>query len=167
MRRSEKGLPNWPRSDLLSICPAATHQLGEVTDLARTFPHTTIILNHVGGIVGIGDYAGRRDEIFAAWKQSLSEVAACPNVLVKLGGLCMDYCGFNWQGNPLPPTSAELAEAQRPYFDAAIEMFGPDRCMFESNFPRRQDQLQLRRIMEFLQAHNPRVFASGKGEAVS
>ena len=115
--------------------PCRYHQLGEVTDLARTFPHTTIILNHVGGIVGIGDYAGRRDEIFAAWKQSLSEVAACPNVLVKLGGLCMDYCGFNWQGNPLPPTSAELAEAQRPYFDAAIEMFGPDRCMFESNFP--------------------------------
>lgn len=115
--------------------PCRYHQLGEVADLARAFPDTAIILNHVGGIVGIGAYAGRRDEIFGAWKKNLTDVAANPNVVVKLGGLCMDYCGFNWQGSPLPPTSAALAEAQRPYMETAIDLFGPDRCMFESNFP--------------------------------
>ena len=115
--------------------PCRYHQLGEVADLARAFADTTIILNHVGGIVGIGDYAGRRGEIFEAWKKNLAEVAANPNVVVKLGGLCMDYCGFNWQDNPLPPTSTALAEAQRPYMETAIDLFGPDRCMFESNFP--------------------------------
>lgn len=115
--------------------PCRYHQLGEVADLAQAFPGTTIILNHVGGIVGIGEYAGRRDEIFNAWKLGLAGVASNPNVVVKLGGLCMDYCGFNWQGNPLPPDSAALAAAQRPYFEAVIDLFGPDRCMFESNFP--------------------------------
>ncbi|MEX2616055.1 MAG: amidohydrolase family protein [Alphaproteobacteria bacterium] len=115
--------------------PCRYRQLGEVADLARAFPETAVILNHVGGIVGIGEYAGRRDEIFDAWKTGLTGVASCPNVVVKLGGLCMDYCGFNWQCNPAPPDSAALAGAQRPYFEAAIELFGPDRCMFESNFP--------------------------------
>jgi len=111
------------------------HQLAECADLAAAFPATTIVLNHLGGITGIGAYAGRRDEIFAAWRASLPALAARPNVVVKLGGLGMDYAGFGWHERPRPPTSLELSAANRPYLETAIELFGPDRCMFESNFP--------------------------------
>src|SRR5271156_6957649 len=62
-------------------------QIGELTDLARAFPDTRIVLDHCGGLVGIGIYAGRREELFPAWKASIREIAKCPNVVVKLGGL--------------------------------------------------------------------------------
>lgn len=111
------------------------HQLPDCVSLARAFPGTTMILNHLGGIVGIGAYAGRREEIFAVWRKDMAELAACPNVVVKLGGLAMDYSGFGWHERPKPPTSEEMCEATRPYYETAIALFGPDRCMFESNFP--------------------------------
>lgn len=110
-------------------------QLDEVVDLARNFPDTTIVLNHLGGVVGIGDYAGRRDEIFAEWSKSIAALADCPNIVIKLGGINMDYSGFGWHEKPVPPTSEELCETTRRYYETAIETFGPDRCMFESNFP--------------------------------
>jgi predicted TIM-barrel fold metal-dependent hydrolase len=94
-----------------------------------------MILNHLGGITGIGAYAGRQDEIFADWRKMMAELATCPNVFVKLGGLAMDYSGFNWHERPKPPTSAELATATRRYYESAFAQFGPDRCLFESNFP--------------------------------
>jgi predicted TIM-barrel fold metal-dependent hydrolase len=111
------------------------HQLPDCIDLARAFPGTTMILNHLGGITGIGAYAGRQDEIFADWRRMMAELATCPNVFVKLGGLAMDYSGFGWHERRNPPTSAELATATRRYYESAIEQFGPDRCLFESNFP--------------------------------
>src|ERR1700761_990020 len=43
-------------------------QSGELADLARAFPDTKIVLDHCGGPVGCGAYAGRRDEIFRGWK---------------------------------------------------------------------------------------------------
>ena len=110
-------------------------QLGDLADLARAFPATTIILNHLGGPLGIGPYAGRRDEVFADWKRSISELAGCPNVNVKLGGIQMDINGFGWEERDRPPGSAELAGATRRYYDHAIEAFGVSRAMFESNFP--------------------------------
>jgi L-fuconolactonase len=110
-------------------------QLPECTDLARALPGLTVVLNHCGGIAGIGAYAGRRDEIFSTWRASMADMAKCPNVVVKLGGLGMEYCGFGWHERAKPPTSEEMAEAIRPYIDTLIELFGPDRCMFESNFP--------------------------------
>lgn len=111
------------------------HQLADCVDLARAFPGTTMVLNHVGGIVGISSYAGRQDEIFETWRASMAELATCPNVVVKLGGLAMDYTGFGWHERPKPPTSQELCDATRRYCETAIEQFGADRCMFESNFP--------------------------------
>lgn len=110
-------------------------QLAECTDLARAFPGTPIILNHVGGIAGIGAYAGRQEDIFKTWAVGMAELATCPNVTVKLGGLAMEYCGFGWHEKPTPPTSRHLAEVTRPYYETVIGMFGADRCMFESNFP--------------------------------
>jgi len=110
-------------------------QLPELAALARAFPETAIILNHTGGLLALGPYAGKRDEVFRAWSRNMADVAACPNVFVKLGGLGMLRCGFEWHTRPAPPTSAELAEATAPYFRFCIERFGANRCMFESNFP--------------------------------
>lgn len=110
-------------------------QLPELADLAAGFPSTAIILDHVGSPLGIGPYAGRRQEVFEGWKQGIRKVAACDNVFVKLGGMAMTLCGFGWHRRPQPPSSAELAEAMAPWFLFCIEAFGPGRCMFESNFP--------------------------------
>ena len=111
------------------------HQIPEVTDLARAFPETTIVLNHFGGPIGIGPYAAKADEVFAAWRGHVAELATCPNVVAKLGGLNMSLNGFGWEAKPRPPTSQELVDATRRYYDYALEKFGVDRCMFESNFP--------------------------------
>ena len=110
-------------------------QIGELTDLARAFPDTQIVLDHCGGPAGIGSYANRREEIFATWKASIREIAKCPNVVVKLGGLAMRLLGYDFHARPLPPSSEELAAAWRPYVEICIEAFGPARAMFESNFP--------------------------------
>jgi L-fuconolactonase len=110
-------------------------QLGEVRDLARAFPETPIVLNHVGGVLGIGPYAGRRDEVFATWREGILELAKCPNVWIKLGGLGMASCGFGFNKRDPRLDSAELAEAWRPYLETCIEAFGVRRGMFESNFP--------------------------------
>jgi predicted TIM-barrel fold metal-dependent hydrolase len=110
-------------------------QIGELTDLARAFPDTRIVLDHCGGPVGIGSYANRREEVFAQWKASIREIAGRPNVVVKLGGLAMRLLGFDFHERPMPPSSEQAAAAWRPYIETCIEAFGPDRCMFESNFP--------------------------------
>ena len=110
-------------------------QLADVADLARSFPAATIIMGHVGGPLGYGPYAGKRDEVYAAWKAGVTSLAACPNVVMKLGGMMMRLAAFDYRTAPAPPTSTELAALWRPYIEPCIELFGPDRCMFESNFP--------------------------------
>jgi L-fuconolactonase len=110
-------------------------QLGDVIDLARAFPQTPIVLNHVGGAIGLGRYKGKRDEVFADWSGRIRELAACPNVAVKLGGLGMKMFGFDVHEGELPPSSEQLATAWRPYIETCIAAFGPARAMFESNFP--------------------------------
>ncbi len=110
-------------------------QLPGLTDLARAFPETTIILNHIGGPLGVGPYAGKRQEIFREWKQLMATLSTCPNVMVKLGGMGMPRTGFGWHEMPKPPGSVELARDMAPYYLWCIEKFGTKRCMFESNFP--------------------------------
>ena len=110
-------------------------QLPDAADLARSFPGTTIILNHVGGILGVGPYNGHREEILATWRKDIDELAKCPNVYCKLGGLGMVSVGFDFHEREMPPTSEDLAAAWRPYIEGCIDAFGVDRCMFESNFP--------------------------------
>lgn len=110
-------------------------QLPEVIDLARAFPETTIVLDHVGTPLGVGPYAGRREERHAVWRQHLRALAACSNVNVKLGGLAMVFCNFPSFLSESAATSAQLAAEWRPYVDECIDAFGPSRCMFESNFP--------------------------------
>jgi predicted TIM-barrel fold metal-dependent hydrolase len=110
-------------------------QLPELIGLARAFPETAIILNHVGTPLGIASYAGRREERFRIWRDNIHALAASPKVSVKLGGLAMPFLGFpSFRADP-PASSAQLAEEWRPYIETCIEAFGPKRCMFESNFP--------------------------------
>jgi L-fuconolactonase len=110
-------------------------QLSDLIDLAREIPETTIVLDHIGGPIGSGSYAGKRAEVFESWKQGTAELATCPNVTMKLGGFFMVLGGYGWHLRPQPPTSAQLAAAGRPYAEHLIEVFGPDRCLFESNYP--------------------------------
>jgi predicted TIM-barrel fold metal-dependent hydrolase len=110
-------------------------QLDELVALARAFPDAPIVLDHVGGPIGIGPYAGRRDEVFAQWRASIEELARCPNVHVKLGGLGMRLFGFDLHQGALPPSSEQLAGLWRPYIETCIAAFGAERAMFESNFP--------------------------------
>ncbi|MSQ06553.1 MAG: amidohydrolase [Dehalococcoidia bacterium] len=111
------------------------HQLPDLVDLAKTVPDLTIILNHVGGVNRIGPYAGKDAEVLGSWRKSIAALAACPNVNVKLGGLGMPRFGFDWHTRTKPIGSEDLAKDMAPYINYCIEQFGPQRCMFESNFP--------------------------------
>jgi L-fuconolactonase len=110
-------------------------QLPDLADLARAFPQTTIILNHVGGPVGIGPYKDQKAETFAQWKAGIGEVAKSQNVVVKLGGLGMTFGKFDSHAREKPPSSTDLETAYKPYIETCIAAFGVDRSMFESNFP--------------------------------
>ncbi len=110
-------------------------QLPELIDLARAFPETTIVLDHVGTPLGIGRYAGKREERFGMWKDHIVGLSKCPNVVVKVGGLPMPFAGFKLRMAEADPPSETLAKQWQPYVETVIEAFGADRCMFESNFP--------------------------------
>jgi predicted TIM-barrel fold metal-dependent hydrolase len=110
-------------------------QLADVVDLARAFPQASIVSVHCGGPLGYGPYEGRRDEVYRVWKAGVTELAGCPNVSMKLGGMMMRLAAYDYRTAATPPTSAELAARWRPYLEPCIELFGAGRCMFESNFP--------------------------------
>lgn len=111
------------------------HHIPDITVLARAVPDVTIILDHFGGPLGIGPYKDKRAEIFEQWKQDIAELATCPNVVAKLGGLAMPINGFGWHKAEKPARSDDIVNAHGPYYRHTIDCFGPDRCMFESNFP--------------------------------
>jgi predicted TIM-barrel fold metal-dependent hydrolase len=110
-------------------------QLADVVELARAFPNTKMIMGHVGGVLGYGAYAGKSAEVMPAWRRSMAELAECPNVTVKLGGMINRGAAYDFHNAPTPPSSEAIAEVWRPYVETCIELFGPARCMFESNFP--------------------------------
>ncbi len=111
------------------------HQNQDFAALAAAVPGTTMILDHFGTPLGVGRFAGKADEIFAAWKDDIAAIAANPNVVAKIGGLAMPDNGYGWHERDRPASSDELVEAQARWYHHTIECFGPDRCMFESNFP--------------------------------
>ncbi|HKT54647.1 MAG TPA: amidohydrolase family protein [Caulobacteraceae bacterium] len=110
-------------------------QLPELIDLARAFADTAIVLDHVGTPVGVGAYAGKREERFPIWAENIRKLAKSENVFCKLGGLAMPFCGFASFMSEPAATSTQLAAEWKPYFETCIEAFGVERCMFESNFP--------------------------------
>ena len=110
-------------------------QLSEVADLAAAYPYTTIILNHLGTPLGIGPYANDMERAYKEWKVGIATVAEQQNVVLKVGGIQMPMNGFGWHLRDTAPTSDELLEKNERYYSYAIDQFGPDRCIFESNFP--------------------------------
>jgi predicted TIM-barrel fold metal-dependent hydrolase len=110
-------------------------QLPELADFARAIPNLQIILNHIGGLIRTGPYAGKDEEVLATWRRGIAAVAECPNVTIKLGGMGMPRTGFDWHTRARPIGAEELAAAMAPYMNYCIDKFGPNRCMFESNFP--------------------------------
>ena len=111
------------------------HQNAAFAELARAVPGTTMVLDHFGTPLGVGTYADQREAIFEAWRKDIAEIARCPNVVAKIGGLAMPDNGFGWDRRDRPASSDELVAAQARYYHHTIECFGPARCMFESNFP--------------------------------
>ena len=110
-------------------------QLPDLIDLARAFPDTSIVLDHVGTPLGLASYKGKHEERFSIWRDNIRALAKCENVVVKLGGLAMAFCNFpSFRSNP-PAHSEQLAREWKPYLETCIQAFGTDRCMFESNFP--------------------------------
>ena len=112
-------------------------QISELTALAREVPEATLILDHIGAPLGVGPYAGRRDEVLGEWRRDMIDVAACPNVVVKVGGIGMAIYGSGYDpGHRVdPPGTDELLADWGDPIRFCIDTFGPDRCMFESNFP--------------------------------
>jgi predicted TIM-barrel fold metal-dependent hydrolase len=110
-------------------------QIPDVEQLARRFPGTRIIFNHLGIPVGVGRHQGKLQEEFPRWRDDVKSLARCENVTVKLGGLGSFITAFpSYQADP-PAPSEQLAAEFRPYVETALEAFGPDRCMWESNLP--------------------------------
>lgn len=130
-----EGFAELGKRKLVFDCTPYHTQLPEVADLAKAFPDTTIILDHLGCIVRVGPYAGKDDEVFAFWKTHLEKLAEHENVFIKIGGLAMRMYGFDLRSRARPPHSRELAELWKPFVETAIETFGPGRSMMESNFP--------------------------------
>ena len=110
-------------------------QLPEVAAFARALPDLTIISNHIGGLMRVGPYANKDDEVLAAWRSGITDLASCPNVVMKLGGVGQPRYGFDWHTRETPIGSEELADSLAPLMNFCIRQFGPERCMFESNFP--------------------------------
>lgn len=106
----------------------------QLLSLARAFPETMIVVDHLGGLINMGSYASRQEEVRRQWTSSIRALAACPNVHMKLGGLGLRYFGLGFKREDRPGSEA-LAHAWRPFIETGIEAFGPARCMFESNFP--------------------------------
>ncbi len=111
------------------------YQNKDFYELALAAPDTQMILDHFGTPVGVGYYADKKTEIFKQWKIDIKKIAECDNVVAKIGGLAMPDNGFGWHTRATPPSSNEFVEAQRAYYLHTIDCFGPERCMFESNFP--------------------------------
>lgn len=110
-------------------------QMDDLITFARKLPDLQIVLDHFGAPLGMGTYKGKRKEIYEWWKPKMAELAKCPNVHAKLGGLCMVPIGYEFERQPTPPTSDDLIALQQDWYRHTLDVFGPERCMFESNFP--------------------------------
>jgi predicted TIM-barrel fold metal-dependent hydrolase len=90
--------------------------LEAAAQLARDFPRTTIVLNHTG-LPSDRSAAG-----LAGWRKAMALLAREPNVAVKISGIGLP--GRNW-----------TLESNGPVIRETIAIFGPQRCMWASNFP--------------------------------
>jgi len=168
-----KGAAHLPAHGLVCDIYVFHTQLDEVVDLARSLPNLTIVLNHMGTPLGTGTFADRRQEVFGMWSAAMRRLAECPNVVIKLGGAGTHSFGFRFHEAPNPPDSTQLAETLRPYVHTCIELFGVNRCMFESNFPVDKGQFGYRtmwnafkRLASAASAHEKQALFAGTAKRV-
>jgi predicted TIM-barrel fold metal-dependent hydrolase len=133
-KRFQEGVALLGRAGLSFDAWLLEPQLPDLTALADACPDTPIVLDHLGAPLGIGRYAGRRQERFGVWREAMKGLAQRPLVSVKVGGLGMPFAGFPPEHPVSPPSSSYLAQLWRPYIETAVEIFGADRCMFEKQF---------------------------------
>jgi predicted TIM-barrel fold metal-dependent hydrolase len=107
-------------------------QIPALAQLAKDFPNTTIVVDHLGLALAAD---GGRDAAFTRWRTNMRDLARNPNVFCKVGGLGTSYWGFGFNEGYDVIGYREAAEAWKPYVETAIEAFGADRCMMESNYP--------------------------------
>lgn len=131
----QKGVRELARRGLLFEASIYHPQIPDVTALARAVPGASIVMIHTGSPVGHSSYRGREKDVYKNWLRDMKEFAACPNTSIKLGGILMTLASFDFGMAERPPTSDELAALWRPYIEASLELFGPERCMVSSNFP--------------------------------
>lgn len=110
-------------------------QLDEMIELADAFPDTTIVVDHIGGPLGVAEFRQQRAEVLREWEGNLRALAKRPNVYLKLGGMGMPVLGFGLEHGERPPSAHEAARAWKPLIDTCVQVFGTGRCLFESNFP--------------------------------
>jgi len=129
------GLAELAAMGLSYDCWLLAPQLPDLIAMARALPDLAIICDHLATPLGSASYTGQRDAGFAGWAADIKALAACPNVVMKLGGLAMPFGGFaSFMADP-PASAQMLADEWRPWIETAIAAFGSERCMFESNFP--------------------------------
>lgn len=121
-------------------------QLDEVYKLARAVPGVKVVINHIGGPLGVGGYDRHDTELFRTWQQAVTRLSQLPNTHMKLGGFGLHAMGYAYAQSPTPPHSLQLAEDWRPYVLHCIEAFGCERSMFESNFPVDKGQFSYRAV---------------------
>ena len=134
-------------------------QIGELADLARAFPDTKIVLDHCGGPIGLGSYATRRDEIFSMWKTSIQDIAACPNVSVKLGGLAMRLLGYRFSPAPDAAIVGGSGRGVAPLYRDLHRGLRPRARHVRKQFSAGQGPVQLSGDLQRLQAHHVRSIA--------
>ncbi|MEM7099719.1 MAG: amidohydrolase family protein [Pseudomonadota bacterium] len=121
-------------------------RLPRLADLANKFPGVTVIVNHLGGRI---DPQASETEI-KAWQAAIDAVAACSNTVMKLGGAQMRVGDweppYHMHQTDSPWSSDQFLQTLLPRYQYAMEAFGPDRCMFESNFPVDKDCISYRTL---------------------
>jgi predicted TIM-barrel fold metal-dependent hydrolase len=130
-----RGLARLASHGLVFEVYALQTQLGDVASAARALPELTFVIDHLGGIFGLHEFAGRRAELWPQWRADITALAELPNTYLKLSGLGTEYAGFGWHERTAPPTSKQIAEETGPYYLHSIDKFGVQRCLFASNFP--------------------------------
>lgn len=110
-------------------------QLPDVISLAQAQPDANLVVIHSASPLGYASYAGKDKQVLADWRAGMRELAKCPNVSVKMGGLLMCLGNFDFSKADAPPSSQQLADLWRPYIEGCVELFGAERCMASSNFP--------------------------------
>lgn len=129
------GLAELQKRNLIYDASVYEPSLPKLTAMIDRFPDLTVVLNHIGHFVAVDMTADERAAAFRRLEANIRQLAERPNVHCKIGGLGMPTFGFGFESREDVVGYRELADAWRPLVELAIDAFGTERCMIESNFP--------------------------------